>query len=237
MRKRLALVTILLQATVAGSAYCAGNSQSALGLHVTRASNTNPCELPGLTRYTIQEFTPETSLPSQGPFFFVYLIACNGSELSGISGLNCGIEYQGAYSPSGGSFPINVFSWNLCADTQVPTGSWPAAGTNNLIQWSPGNCQRFRSEPLDPYSVIAVAGYFYIAAYESSDMRVIPRLDSAEASVLGCDGGNDNLVDYFPGRLGVAAFGIAGGYNPCSPGIIPTQSTTWSRLKTQMLSD
>ncbi len=228
------LMAPVSQLSFAAISHAAGNSQSSLALHIAPATATNPCAPSGLTRYTVREFTPSLSFPGGGPFFYVYLLACNGSEVSGISGLECGIQYQGGYSPGGGSFPINVFGWNLCADVQAPTGPWPAPGTSNLLQWAPGNCQRARSEAADPYSVIAVAGYFYVAAYTQSEMRIVPRLDSSQANVLSCDGRVDNLVGYVPGRLGVAGF-QAGGYNPCYPGIIPIRSMTWSHIKTQML--
>ena len=141
--------TVLLSWT--GNAAAAGNSQAALALHIAIPPPASICSPGGLTRYTIRNQVVLLSGPGL-LFFYVYLFACNGSENPGISGFDCGIHYQGGFSGGGGYSPVNVFSWNLCADSEAPVG-WPGPGGSNHMTWNPDNCQQSRSEASDPTSV------------------------------------------------------------------------------------
>lgn len=205
------------------------NTNEALALHITEVQSTIGCSPVGLTRNTLQE-TVYVLSGSEGPFFFVYLISCNGAENPGTAGLECGIQYPGGFSATGGFSPINVFSWNLCADSQAPVG-WPNSEGSNLLSWLPINCQQNRSEPADPGSVIGIAGYFYLAAYAPAPMTITPRFDTGQSRVFRCDASVVDLIDHVPSRWGQAGFGGVGGYNPCLQGVVPTRQVTWARLK------
>lgn len=204
----------------------------ALAFHLVDPGPPPGCRLDHLNGDVLCTQLPYRSLPGQPVPCFAYLIVCNGLESAGVSGFECGITYPGGFSAGGGSFPLNVFSWHLCADAEAPIG-WPAPGGSNLITWQLENCQRQESEPDVPWSVIAVAGYFYVAAYSETQMWITPRSDTGHARVFGCDGSVATIEGQVPSRLGVAGFGGAIGYNDCIAGIIPTVPATWGRVKTQ----
>jgi hypothetical protein len=220
--KRFAMTVLLgaLVAGFAGPASAGDNVQAAIALHITPANNGMGCSPAGLTAATVQAETPTLS---PGNFYWTYLIVCNGSDSTGIAGLECGIDYPAA---------VQVYNWALCADLQFPFGGWPASGSSNLLTWiTTTNCQIDQSEPGVPRSVIAVGGYFYMGAYAPSQMSIIPRPVSGSAKVADCDSAEDDLTFLVPSHLGVAGFGGAPGYNPCGAPT-PVQQSTWSGIKT-----
>lgn len=207
-----------------GPALAADNSSSAIALHIPPHGTPATCTLPSLRRHTIQTDTSE-------PFTYVYLLVCNASAETGISGLECGLSYQGGASPVGGESPINIFSWHFCADHESSTNGWPAPLSGNRISWDANHCQRTRSDPSDSQSVIAIAGYFYVGIYDVSRLRVWAHPEDSKAQVTDCNGNAADLTHLEPLRMGQAGFEGAGGYNPCFPYVVPTERRSWSSLK------
>ena len=213
--------TVLLGALVvglAGSAAAFDNKQAGIALHITPAqvgpTNCNP----PVTAPTLVYQTPSVS-PDQ--FYWTYLLVCNGSDSTGIAGMEMGVQYPGV---------IQIYNWISCSDLQFPDGIWPNSGGSNLLTWTLANCHLDRSEPAVPRTVIAIGGYFYMGAYGASQMSVIPRPVSGRAKVADCASREDDFTFAIPSHLGVAGFGGAAGYNPCGA---PTAvaPTTWSGIK------
>jgi hypothetical protein len=204
------------------------NKQAAIALHIGDVTSKNPCDV-SLSAPTLRVTEPGVSTGS-GPFYYTYLLVCNGSDSTGIQGMEMGIDYQGGFAPSGGAFPISVFSWNLCGDLEFPFTGWPAPGGSNIITWTDANCNIEQSEPGVPRTVIAIGGYFYMGAYGPSQMSVLPRPISGFAKVADCSAREDDFTNAFPSHLGVAGWGGAQGYNPCGAPT-PVQSTTWGGVK------
>lgn len=202
------------------------NYQAAIALHIADATTKNACQ-PDIRAGTLRMQQPVLSTPA-GPFYFVYLVACGGSDTAGIGGLECGIDYDGNYAPAGGVSPISVFDWILCADLEFPSAGWPEPGTGSLMTWTRFNCHHPDEAPV-PNTELAVAGYFYLAAYASGSLRVIPRPASGRLKVASCAAFEDDLTD-LPGKRGQAGFGSAFGFNSCHVAI-PTRPTTWSSIK------
>ena len=177
-----------------------------------------PCN-PGVTAPTLVYQTPQSS-PAN--FFWTYLLTCNGSDSTGIAGMEMGIQYPTS---------IQVYNWVSCANLQFPDGIWPNSGGSNLLTWTLANCNNDRSEPAVPRTVIAIGGYFYMGAYGPSQMFVTPRPVSGRAKVADCSSREDDLTFAVPSHLGVAGFAGAAGYNPCGAPTAVAPST-WSGIKT-----
>lgn len=215
--------TVLLGAMVVGltgSAAAFDNKQAGIALHITPAHVGPPAVTctPAVTAPTIVYQTPDSSPAS---FFWTYLLVCNGSDSTGVAGMEMGVTYP---------VQIQVYNWVSCANLQFPDGIWPASGGSNLLTWTLANCQNDRSEPGVPRSVIAVGGYFYMGAYGPAQMLVIPRPVSGRAKVADCNSREDDITFSIPTHLGVAGFAGAPGYSPCGA---PTAvaPTTWSGVK------
>lgn len=173
-----------------------------------------------------------TFLPLYPALRFAYLLVNDGAVSSGIGGLECGISY--AAVPGQG---VDIYEWTLCGDSEAPSGGWPASGGGNRILWTvPDHCQRTVPAGEDPnYGAVAIAGYFYLAAYTPDLMRITPHPLTGTASVLDCSG-CATVIAPAPGStrspLGIAAFGQGGGYNPCRS-LVPVAATSWSAIKAQ----
>ncbi len=218
MKRFLSTVVMgsVLAVALAGNASAFDNSQAGIALHVGSVTSKNACSLPGLKANTINYQEPSSS---PGRFYYTYLLVCNASDSTGIKGVECGIQYQ---NPT-----IQVYNWNLCATLEFPSTGWPNSGGGNLVTWNA--CQNTNTEGTR-YTVIAVAGYFYMGAYGPSTMSVTPRPNSGFAKVADCSAREDDLTLAFPSHLGVAGFAGQGGYNPCGAPT-PVQNSTWGAIK------
>lgn len=169
--------------------------------------------------------------------YYAYLLAGDADATAGLSAIECGVDYDG--TPHRG---VDVFSWTSCVGTEVqhsgPNGPWPTPGSGNLVIWDVStSCQR--REPGGPGTgVVATAGYFYMAAYDSDQLKVVPSPPRGQALVLDC-AVNAYIVGGagFPptgtSHLGFASFspgGATAGFNPCGANV-PVRVTTWSAIK------
>lgn len=163
--------------------------------------------------------------------YFAYLLVTDGAATPGVGGVECGIDYAGA--PNAG---VDIFSWTLCgAMVDAPVSGWPQSAGGNRILWdTTSHCQR--TEPGgDGSGVTATAGYFYLGAYTSDDLRVTVHPVSGAARVLDCES-CESIVAPVSGfsHLGTARFSPAGnldGYNPCAAPLLPVVPTTWGTIK------
>ncbi len=162
--------------------------------------------------------------------YFAYVMVgdgyTNGASRSGIGGIQFGIRYNN--TPNAG---VDIYSWAHCATLEFPSTGWPAPEGGNLITWDgTNNCQR----TLVDFGAAAVAGYFYLGAYSTDQLQIIPRPVDNAAKVANCYGAESLIAgsgaNVFPSPLGVAGFGGVGGYNPCGL-VVPVENTTWSRIK------
>ena len=175
---------------------------------------------------------------STGPFYYVFLFGMGIGEdpifpgmdprgISTISGVECGIDYDGAYAPEGGESPISVFAWTLLGNSQIRFGDWPAPGSGNIILWNEDNCQYYRENGI----TFAMTGYFYVGAYAPGQIRVTPNPASGLAVLANCFG-NGATVDVTPPvyncALGVVGFQQEGFNGVCAVPVVPA---TWSRVK------
>ncbi|TPW16698.1 MAG: hypothetical protein FD129_658 [bacterium] len=106
-----------------------------------------------------------------------------------------------------------------------PNPVWPSPGGGTIITWDAvNNCQT---------GEVAVAGYFYMTAYDPATMRIIPRPVDQISKVASC-GSFETILSYY-NDLGCAYFAQGGiqGCNPCIwPCFVdPVEPTTWSRIK------
>lgn len=210
-----------------GAAMAGPNAAAKILLHILPTTSRNVCARPGVDPPCTSIVTSGNVLPD---VYFVYLLVADGDATEGISGLQCGIEYN----PTIGA-GVDVFGFTLCATLLFYSTGWPESGGGALITWDESlHCQR--SEPAGPGTgVVATAGYFYVGAYGPDDLKIIPRPRDGIAQVANCDRVEDVLVSATvnPARspLGFVSFGGGAGYAPCGPGDTPNSTTTWSRLK------
>ena len=198
-----------------------------IALHVKATTTKSPCSILALAD-NCANVVPQGVLYPQ--LYHMQVIVDRGDSLTmddGMAGVQFGLDYQGAFAPSGGT-PIDVYEWILCATLQFATTTpqWPGPGSANLITWDAVNsCQRTR---------ISCAGYFYMAAYAPATFRLMKRPSDGVAKVAACGSQEVILPD---GALGFAAFSASGttmGCNPCLTDCapVPTIDATWSRMKT-----
>lgn len=162
---------------------------------------------------------------SVGPYYFAHVLVAggytNGALLSGVAGVDFGIIYNNTLQTG-----VDIYSWHLCADNEIPTSNWPESGGSNRVTWDPSTrCQRFEPGGTGT-GVVATPGYFYMGAY-SPDALMIVKPAGAEAMVHDCQGYPSTI---HPFNLGTAVFGGGSGWNPCGQSV-NVQTTTWGRIK------
>lgn len=206
------------------------DGQPKLLLHVRAPIVQSPCANHGALGDCAEAVTSGGfTTPSEGPYFFVYLLAARGS-LAGVAGIHCGITYQGGASGALGDLVgIDILAWRLCAtmDTKTPGAPvWPQPGGGNTIIWDlPENCRD---------GEVAVAGYFYLGAYSSDVLQLTADPVSGTATLRNCLS-NTAFLDVTK-DLGSARFspGAAeAGCNPCDLACdgIPVVPVTWGAIK------
>lgn len=218
--------------SVSGTGGAGSNANASLVLHATPSTMTTPC-----TRTAARPTCNAVSYNNLSLFpatYFVYLLVQDASWNVGVAGLQCGIEYNAA--PNAG---VDVDGWTSCATLDFPSTGWPSSGGGNLITWdSATQCQRTVPPGNDALNgVVAAAGYFYLTAHTPDVMSLIPRPVDGRATIADCQAVEDLIGGIGfpaerPSRLGRAAFGQNGGYNPCGYAL-PRRSTTWSVIKAQ----
>lgn len=208
------------------------NQYASIGLHNRLSLARNHCVVPEINESTI---LTSAFLSTQS---YIYVFVCNGGTNPGVGGLEFGLQYEGSYDPDGLARPVDIFAWHLCADSEFPTPDWPNPGSGNRVVWSWQHCPNQPGGPADPYSVFALAGYFYITAYSPSLVRLAPHPTSQQAKVVSCAGQEDTIFPLPTGRsvsLGSVYFSpnaSGSGINPCFGGVVvPSAPTTWSHLK------
>lgn len=178
-------------------------------LHVQPSSRQEPCQAGDLLDCRYAVTSAKLANGTQGPFYYVYLLAARG-RMESIYRVRCGITYQKG-QPGGqrDHRGIDVLGWNLCADIQfaAPVGPlWPAPASGSTIYWDPGQrCQR---------QEVAVAGYFYMAAYDADTLRVTSDPTDHLTDIYKCDPGSEFLG---PEDLGYVTFSAGGGGDGCNP--------------------
>lgn len=113
---------------------------------------------------------------------------------------------------------VDTYSWTLCATSSENPLDWYNSLAGNTITWD--DC---------PKTEFAVAGYFYMAAYDPSRLALIPP-ENEDARLTPC-GGTEVLVPAT--RLGIASFAGDTGCNPCLEEChhVAVESRSWSGIK------
>lgn len=206
------------------------HSEAALVLHALPVPTGSSCNRPEASaacqdvNYNNLALAPTTH--------YVYLLVQGGNVAAGVGGLQFGIDYDPA--PGSG---VDVFLAANCASLEFPSTGWPAPGGGNLITWDTSTrCQRFVPPGNDPLNgVIAVAGWFFVAAYSPDRLILTPRPVDGQAKISDC-ASNETLIGGTgypvgaPNRLGAAAFGRSDGRLPCGVAT-PVQQTSWGTIK------
>jgi len=192
-------------------------------LHVRAVTNTYVCGL-----VTLAQCEDAVTRGSVNSAYHVFVLVARGDAPS-IGGVQLGIDYVGQVTPAGGAPNLNVFGWTLCSNYDSPSAmpAWPAPGSGNLLTWDLDHaCQT---------GEVAVAGYFYLAAYSEGSLYVRPSPDDGTLKVVDCQR-NEILLDPLA-DAGCAYFNNRGldGCNPCLHAcfIDPVETATWSRIKTR----
>lgn len=181
------------------------------------------------TRVTCRDIVTRGAL--YPAIYYALVLGTDAPAAAGVAQLEFGVDYDGA--PSQG---LDIFSWSICASFEVQAPGWPAPGTGTRIIWDPATrCQR--GEPGGAGTgVMAMAGYFYLAAYTPDQLRLTPgQAGGTAARLYDCNGCVTALAASPAGhaRLGTARFSAYGneeGYNPCGAAVL-VRPTTWSAIK------
>lgn len=207
------------------------NANAKILLHVARV-DIGPCSIFNAPLSCGRVVTSAQLYPR---YHFVGLVVTDAAVVGGVGAVECGI----AYDPAPGS-GVDVLGWFKCADFETPVaganGPWPASGSGNLLSWNvPSNCQRFH--PPATTTAVALAGYFYCAAYTPGTLNVVAAPGSNLALVASCEAVLDTVeggsIHRVPSHLGTVRFSASGtepGYNPC--GLVTSiQGASWSAIK------
>jgi hypothetical protein len=240
MKRVLATAVLAGIATVALStgAHAAGNANAKIMLHALAKTTKNQCLRPANIPATCSAYDPGVNNLALYPTnYFAYALVVNGSQTEGIAGAQFGLSYQGGVDPLGGFTPISVYGWTLCATLEFssPSPAWPNPGSGNLVTWNATGPQCTAPPGNATIGAVGVAGYFYMAAYETSLFRLIPRPADGVAKVANCGSVEDNVIvnpDDNQTFLGALGFGRPG-INPCGRVVIvAVEPSTWSGVKT-----
>lgn len=202
------------------------NSSAVLALHATGVAMKNQCAVGRQPCTSLRtEWSTYNPVTGEGAGF-TYVLVMEANATEGIAGVEFGIAYNDTslegvdFFDTGGSYP----GWTSCADLTFAETGWPASGTGILLTWNPTtHCQQVEPGGTGT-GVVAVAGYFYVAAYSADVLRITPRPSSGLASVSSCAGVEDIIST---DRLGSAAYSEDGsllgklvcnyGLPPCMP--------------------
>jgi hypothetical protein len=201
-------------------------------LHVQSVTVNNQC-----SRVQLECCTHAVSTGQINTLYHLYVLAAPSDSMwlagSGLGGIQFGIHYPGVYDPAGTGSGLCVFSWTLCATLEFPTPQpvWPSSGGGTIITWDVvNNCQQTQA---------AVAGYFYMCAYQPGAFAIRRRPVDDLAKVVSCDTREfivlNNIIHTYD-NLAWAYFGRPSSGNPCNTICPPTavQPATWSRIKAQI---
>jgi len=171
----------------------------------------------------------------------VYFIIAFADSALGVSGVSLGVDYGNTPGVQQDGVGCDVFGYVACSDLEYTNGidmndvstEFPSAGGGNRLIWVRTiNCQR---HVVPGWSVEALACVFYVYAYSPDQFAVDMNRNlqtGPEFQIVDCPG--PALSDMmWPEHAGWVDFGGGQGYNPCIEEILPTQRTTWGRLKTQ----
>jgi len=204
------LATLLLAAAAGG--VDAAESPSLL-LHAVPVTGGQDCTAGVLANCAAA--TTSGFLEGQVSFYNLYLLARLPDPAAGLAEIRTGITYD-LRTVSG----VDVFRWTLCADQEAPETGWFQEGGANRITWNEGSC---------PTDSIAVAGYFYVTAYDPSYFALVPpEADSSSMTLCGAE-----PVTIPTTSLGYIGFGSLAGCNPCLEACmyVPVEPTTWGGIK------
>lgn len=236
-RRALTLILLTLLAGVSSTppVDAGQNAQAGVALHYYGPTSSPHCaiSLPYGTSIQTQAYLHSP------PWFYAYLLVCNGSTTSGVGKIECGLSYSGRYDANGGGYPVTVFGWTLCADAEAPINGWPAPGGGNAISWAPTRCVRTPDQDGRPNTALGIAGYFYMGAYASVDsayeMSIAPYPGSGTVRVYDCAGNADTIFPLPRARqTGELGLGANPGYNPCAEFPVPAKTVSWSMIKARM---
>ncbi|HEX7880643.1 MAG TPA: hypothetical protein VF720_14605 [Candidatus Eisenbacteria bacterium] len=212
-------------------AEAAGNRDAKIMLHALSTTSKNPCvRAANLPANCVGFNAGINNLPLYPTTHYTYLLVVDGSQVEGIAGVQCGIDYNSAFGQG-----VDVYGWTLCASLEFSSTNWPQDGGGNLITWdATTRCQTSGNAAL---GAVGVAGYFYMAAYTPDIMRVTRRPVDNLAKVANCGAAEDIIqVCYRPETdestfLGAVGFGRTG-VNPCGRLCgLPVEAASWSEVK------
>ena len=152
------------------------------------------------------------------------LLITDADAQAGIVGIACGIRYGSG---------VEMLAWSSCGTLLlfpcVPP-CWPESGTSTIITWDDAShCQR--TEPAGPGTgVVAITGFFYLAAYSPDTLAVTPFHGYERVRVGACSNEEDAIAPQNVGTVVFSPGGVTAGYNPCASGT-PVQPSTWGGIK------
>lgn len=193
-----ALVAVVLT-LAATRVYASPSPGPAILVHLRAVTSKNACSAAGLSDCQAAVTRGEVASSGAGPFYFAYLVGTTAPANTPIGALVCGISYQdNQIGNRNDSHGVEIYSWNLCATLEFPAPGaavWPETGGGNLIVWDANtNCQT---------GGLAVAGYFYMGAYDRDLLGVIPHPVFGQAKLGNCLGIEQVIAR---DHLGYAAF-------------------------------
>jgi len=201
-------------------------------LHV--ADNVDPRDVCAYAPRYVTDIVTRAEASSEGLPYYVYILGTpevvpkkeGGLKNRGLIGFRLGIRYD---NPSPNHRAINVISWNACNNVQSPQQSWPESSSGNtLVLDTCGSGQ------------VVVGGYFYVAVYAPTIMRLAAFPQVGEVQYADCDGGEQNYkklnqvkvgwVSMGGGAIGTDSDGCNSAVEDCLDATA-VQPATWGSLK------
>jgi hypothetical protein len=142
----------------------------------------------------------------------IYVIAV---DVAAIAGARYGLVCDGSFF---------FYSWQNCADLEIPTAGWPGCGESNA--------QTFFAEKPGPHVTLGIIELYVYPGANSMSTTIDTRTGINFAS--WCDGSEPSPICFETDGSDTRYFGQIGfngqtGSNPC--GIVPTEIASWGKLK------
>lgn len=211
MRSTTLLLLSLTALALAVSPAAAGTQDAAkVALHAQAiVTKSNPCGFNndpnsqgiGCSSYVVDWTTHSLA--------WVYLVVGQADSAAGISYLDVGVMTQN---------PTTFTTWFQCVyASELPSTSppWPDPGSGNTFTWGPCQQNNIAGE-----GTHAIAGTFYVYAYGTELLSLIPNPTDASTDIVVKDCASTTSI-IPPDQTGRVGFDCSGGYNPCAGGPVP----------------
>jgi len=206
---RLLSVVFYLSLTFINVSFAGPNLSAKLAVHsVAHSSKAAPCGL------SISNFpcnpggsSPFVTSSSPNAAYDVYVLVADGDSSTGVAGVSFGVSYDNARFSG-----VDILSATFCGDMEIHTDAWPDSAEGIRLTWNKDtHCRKTVPAGDTNGGVTALVGRFYVYAYGSDVLSLVPYPADLVVTLSNCASVLDTLG---PPNVGQVGFGSTG-TDPC----------------------